>query len=294
MKSNVGIIVGRFQTPYLHAGHIHLIDEVKRISMNLLILISVNPGWTSKRNPMDFETRKLMLQNQYPSAVILPIVNHPSDVAWSQNLDQIVQKHFPDKEPTLYGSRDCFFSRYHGQIKTFFLPEISNVSATDIRRQLQLPIDSEKFREGVVYAATRQNFPTSFQVVDIIIRHSAEQKVLVGRKKGEDGWRFPGGFVDPKDESLEFAAKRETIEEVGDIEVSSLRYLASRRINDFRYVDSEHKMLTALFVGTYIFGPIKGGDDLPEVRWQNIDGLLDRLVDSHKPLAQIFLSQNKQ
>lgn len=137
-----------------------------------------------------------------------------------------------------------------------------------------------------------KSFPTSFQTVDIVIKHSTQNQVIVGRKKGENGWRLPGGFVDPKDLSLESAAKREAGEEVGGIEIADVKYIASIRIDDHRYRESEHKIMTALFSATYVYGAIKAGDDLDEVRWQNLDeSLMECLVDSHKRLGRIYLDK---
>jgi bifunctional NMN adenylyltransferase/nudix hydrolase len=290
MNKNVGVLVGRFQTPYLHLGYMHLIGEIRSRHNNVLILVAVNGGWTSKRNPLDFETRKKMILDSYPNAIIVPIKDHPSDHAWSENLDALVRKSFPEHAPTLYASRDAFFPHYHGLIETVLLPEVPQVSATTLREEAcREPLGSDNFRRGVIYASTKQNYPTSFQAVDIIIRHSTEAKVLVGRKKGEDGWRFPGGFVSPEDPSLEFAAAREGKEECGDIEIVGVHYIGSHRCDDYRYRDSEHRLMTAVFTGTYIFGHIEARDDLDEVRWQEIEGLEECLIESHKPLAKIYL-----
>ncbi len=285
----VGVVVGRFQTPYLHDGQLFTLNTAAE-NRDLFVVIGVAQTITDDANPLDFKTREVMLKRAYPNAIIKSIDDHSSDIAWSARLDALIEESFPEYEVTMFGSRDSFLPYYHGtHQKVEIESPIRHLSATAIRNEIvRKVVDSPEFRAGVIYTS-HGIYPTSFQTVDMVIRHSIRPQVIVGRKPGEDKWRFPGGFVDPNDLTLELAAKREAKEEVGDIEIGDIRYVASARVEDHRYRKSKHKVMTTLFVGTYIFGPIKAGDDLEEVRWQDLGTLTHCLIDAHKPLAELYL-----
>lgn len=137
------------------------------------------------------------------------------------------------------------------------------------------------------------DFPTSFQTTDAVIKDASMGRFLFGRKKKNNGkWRFLGGFVDPKDQSLETAAFRERIEEAGiNLECSFPRYLFSIRIDDPRYRDSEHKILTAVFLHEFIYGFAKAGDDIDDgIEWFSDfyirANYKEFIVDTHWPIVE--------
>ena len=107
--------------------------------------------------------------------------------------------------------------------------------------------------------------------VDIVIFNN-ENQILLARKQGKDKWCFPGGFVDPVDNSYLDAAKRECSEEILNMTVSDWEYITYVKINDPRFVDSPHIILTNLFTCEQLSGEPSPGDDLKggEVAWFDI------------------------
>jgi bifunctional NMN adenylyltransferase/nudix hydrolase len=111
-------------------------------------------------------------------------------------------------------------------------------------------------------------YPTSFQATDIVVIDKTLERVLLGKKPKQPFFRFLGGFVDPKDTSLEEAAQRELAEEGGkDMTCFNFRYWFSFRVEDPRYFDSEDKIMSAVFLANYVGGTPKAGDDIGEVEW---------------------------
>lgn len=138
-------------------------------------------------------------------------------------------------------------------------------------------------------------YPTSFQAVDCLIFNDDCTQILLGKKPNQEKWRFIGGFVDPKDQSLEDAASRELNEEVKGIIAHRIpTYLGSFRVNDPRYENSEDKIMSAVFyviLDQWI--SLKGGDDIQEVKWVTFKTLDSKykeiLVPEHFPIVEKFL-----
>ena len=123
-------------------------------------------------------------------------------------------------------------------------------------------------------------FPIAYHTVDIAIlkklNHlsteptTPETHLLLIQKPNETSWRFPGGFVDPSDNSAEHAAIREAHEEVGrELELSKPQYITSVKIDDPRYKNSPHKIITSFYVVNYLWGKEKAGDDAEKAEWFN-------------------------
>lgn len=104
-----------------------------------------------------------------------------------------------------------------------------------------------------------------------------------------DGWGFIGGFVDPKDASLEDAAKREVLEETG-LEIATPCYRGSHRIQDWRYRGREDQILTSFFTAKYLFGMPRAADDIVEVEWVSVITVHNRISQAHAKLATLLQS----
>lgn len=292
MRRDVAVVVGRFQVPSLHPGHKFVINYALQRHDRVLVVIGCSPLPLSRRNPLDYETRAIMISRYFPDVTIARIEDSRSDEVWSNRLDEIIESYFPSTPAILYGSRDCFFGHYQGKHPTE-LVEVQvdrngqEYNATDLREAIG-PNGSPEFRMGMIYAS-KLPFPTSYQVVDTAIIKEQDQTVLLGHKVGDgEKLRFVGGFVDPTDESLERAAKREVTEETGYIETADYKYLGSFRINDWRYRGGPNAVMSAFFFARYIFGHPQAGDDINALAWVPISELEDRIITEHLPLARVL------
>ncbi len=323
-KNSLGVIVGRFQTNYLHDGYEHIIKEVLSQNSSLLIILGSSPIKLSRRNPLNFDSRKSMLLEFFSDKyfnkhiVIKEIHDNPSDEEWAKDLDNIIQDtnsiDFPYiyHSTTLYGSRDSFIPHYKGKHQTQIIEHEHNISSSEMREKLVKTIqDNKNWRAGVIYGS-QDRFPISYQCVDVAIWRpkrnigdltSSGIEVLLGRKKTDlkGKYRLIGGFVDPEDESLEMAAIREAKEETGNLSfngLSAIKYIHSKRVNDWRYKHERDKIMTAVFALQYFSGKEKASDDIEEVKWFDLDDVFETLVESHKilwhPVCSFLLQKDNQ
>jgi len=297
-KYEIAVIVGRFQVHQLHKAHCDIIESVMSNHKKVILFLGVTQVVGSSSNPLDFASRKSMIQERYPELIVLALPDKRDDDSWSKNLDSRIREVFPIGKALLYGSRDSFIPHYKGQFDTAELEQEIYVSGTEIRKKLSEEIKfSKEWRAGVIYG-NYNRYPTSYQTVDVAVFNEDETKILLAKKPNEDKYRFIGGFVDVKDKSLEQAAKREFMEESGGAEIEIISYVGSFRVDDWRYRSERDKIMTTLFKAKYIFGHLSPSDDISELKFFKVDdlktdrGIMENIIEEHQPLINILLTKN--
>jgi bifunctional NMN adenylyltransferase/nudix hydrolase len=265
--ADVGVIVGRFQVPFLHEGHQEILGHVCNKHSKVLIFLGLSPCLVTRNNPLDFEARKQMLLQSYPKATVCYIKDSVSDDVWSKKLDeQIGDLVSPNQSVTLYGGRDSFIDHYTGKYPTELLEATRFLSGTEIRNSVSNKVKaSPDFRAGVIWAAYNQ-YPKVFPTVDCAIFNDDMSKLLLARKPHETLYRFVGGFAQSDSPSYEADVRREVQEEAG-ITITDPVYVGSMKVDDWRYRREVDKITTVLYTAKHLSGRPEGGDDVAEVRW---------------------------
>lgn len=305
-KYEIGVVVGRFQVHKLHSEHIDLIRTVQERHQRTIILLGLAPTKATRRNPLDFQMRRQMIQEAFPGIDdIYYVDDHQNDNEWSRAVDREISKHVGnDRGAVLYGSRDSFVPHYHGRYPVCELEPKRIVSGTELRKiTANKRLASEDFRAGVIYAVEQQ-YAHAWLTVDTAILSDDCARILLGRKRDDapGHYRFAGGFVrtrlpslpvdKPRTGVLEMNAKAESTEET-HANLSAPTYVGNAVIDDWRYRNDQNEVLTVMFAARHLFGPIQADDDLDEVRWFDIDAALSGtvpVVDTHKPLMDLFVS----
>ena len=299
MKRSLGVMVARLQVAKLHEGHRHLIETMQAENDDAMVIIGDRIKVPGARNPLPYSVRRAMVEEAFPGLMVQRLFDTPSDERWSNALDVIVQEYYPEHDVTLYCSRDGFADYYSGIYPVKVIDEHPAESGTEQRARILTDVDAginltEDFRRGYI-AAVAGRFPIDFSTVDVAVMDGARTHIWLGQKSEDCGkWRFVGGFVDPSDASRTAAACREAREELGNIKLDNAIYIDSARIDDFRYYDEPDGVMTDLFLVTHTWGQATASDDLSAIGWFPIEELHERLIDCHKPLADLLIEYLKK
>jgi bifunctional NMN adenylyltransferase/nudix hydrolase len=295
-KYPIGAVVGRFQIHDLHDAHRYIIDQVVDNHKKSIIFLGVPKVVGTKKNPLDFDSRKRMIQTHYPDSVIIALPDVGDDTIWAAELDRRVREIYPIGDVLLYGGRDSFIPYYkkgNGQFDCKELDQYTFVSGTEVRKEISETVkNSVDFRAGLIYQSYNQ-YPKVHPCIDVAITNEDNTMLLLAKKPKENGWRFVGGFAHPDDSCYETTLKRKIRDDVGPgIEIGDIKYLGSARIPDWRYRGEEDKILTILYKCKKLWGQIIPSDDVSELKFFNINELNDSIiVEEHKCLLKIFLEK---
>src|SRR5277367_2850164 len=297
-KPNYGVIVGRFQVNDLHDGHMELFRIVRSRHNRVLVFIGTSPTGLTRNNPLDYETRRRMIQAKFPDISTAPLPDQESDELWSEKLDAEILKHLSADfgDITLYGGRDSFLPHYHGRFKPIELPIEGKISGTVIRARLSNTVmESADFRSGVIYAVNNIR-PRVITCVDVVITRESShplrpgiitQSFLLAQKPGETAWRFVGGHAEVNSPDFESDAKREAYEETG-CDINSLTYLGSTLVDDWRWRKDPDKIKTLVFLGWTSSGRAVANDDVSNVAWFDVDKL-PPIILTHQPIYALLM-----
>lgn len=290
-SAEVGVIVARFQVPELHDEHKALIEKVAHNHPRVFVILGLAADICkcTKNNPLDFPTRKAMVEQAFPNVEVLYIKDVGNDELWSKELDRIIKTQTgPNQKVVLYGGRDSFVPHYKGKFPTQELVPTKFISGKEIRRNVGIKSKNTKeFREGVIWAVENQ-WAFCLPCVDIAIVDKKENRLLLGKKVNEKLMRFIGGKAKPESPSYEHDAIRETAEET-HLEIDNLEYLGSTHIDAWAFRGEQNKIKTTFFLGEYKGGVPEADDDIAEVQWFDLATLTeDVFLEEHRVLFQIL------
>jgi bifunctional NMN adenylyltransferase/nudix hydrolase len=317
----VSVVIGRFQVPSPTIAHQALLRHARLRGDRLLVLVGSSGQAPTRSNPLGFEQRAIALSaffdrdetmRAFGHFIILPLVDMPGrDADWVKQVDSTIRSvaGYAETAKIYYGDDGCgpTYAENGGAFEVVHVGsdmlgvnlEALKYRATEERKGInpatRFATIDEAFAGGMIYA-TNQRPLNPFPTVDIAVMRDDMGEVLLGQKAHEtEKWRFPGGFVDVADLTLEAAAKRELREECGiNLEVGALKYVTSLRVGDERFKNTPEKIMTTMFAAKHMWGDAHPGDDLARVRWCLVNEARSIIHPTHAPLFDALLAWRAQ
>lgn len=269
----VGVIIGRFQTNRLHQGHRDLVNFALDNHKKVIILLGMSKMPNTTKNPLDFTSRKLMIQKEFPNVNILPIVDCKTNEKWSEDVDKMVSIPYGEKKTVIYGSRDSFIPYYFGIHEVIELEPSETYNATNIRKEIaRETLDSEDFRAGIIYSTFNNKDEVRPYISTIVQNFKGE--ILLGKYKDEKYYHLLGEFVRDKDNNFEETSKR-TMNEVtsNNLNINNVRYLTSSKFVDWRYKGESSSVINTVMLADYNFGISNSALKDLETKWVKVQDL---------------------
>lgn len=296
MQKTYVVVLAYFQNVNLTKQDQQYLQSLKPQGADMLAILDMKRGSCTSEQPLRPNQRKDVLRG-HKRLFNLGIDEHlhiRDNERWSILLDEIIDKNMPIGATHIqFYAANSLADKYVGKHEVTRMEDIPGL--TDVSEPVMVkPSTSNDFRQGIMYAEQRR-FPMVYSTVDIAIVNPEVDYVILGRKPNEKKWRFPGGFVDPTDNSKESAWCRELSEEIpGGVEsyVTDIEYVGSCIVPDCRYPGKD-KIMTTMFGAVMQLNPseLQAGDDLVEVQLFNIwnTDLKELMSEDHYPQLELFM-----
>lgn len=173
-NKTLGIIVGRFHVPCLHAGHAHLINESISLFDSVGIILK-SPVQQNEKYLIPFEVRRDMIDTYYGNKILFVdnIIDSENYIEWSNLLDNIIKNtEHKFKKNYMVGSNESFLNIYAGKYEKCHIEYIP-VNKSEINNFI-LPKYSKDWIEGAMWASANLHISnrkkTNFDLDNIILK----------------------------------------------------------------------------------------------------------------------------
>lgn len=325
------VFIGRFQ-PF-HNGHKAVIEAALEQAKEVVVVVGSSFAARNIRNPFTFEERKAMINAVFPSprVKVVPMSDYPyDDTKWIAAVDRVVRATVPHaKDIGLIGhSKDSssyyleIFPEWKNHVE---VPNVDNVNATDIRKDLfnpsslfmsadMMPPEAlHEMREALMgewwpvllteyrmiqkykEAWKAAPFPPTFMTVDAVVVQSGHVLLVKrGDMPGKGLWALPGGFLNQEETMLDGAIRELKEETKIKVPVPVLKgSVKQSKTFDAPNRSARGRTITQAFfvdLGMGDLPKVKGSDDAEKAKWVPISRLKQEMMfEDHFHIIDEFI-----
>lgn len=295
---DAAVVIGRFQ-PF-HNGHVRLIEEAKKYSKNIIVLVGSSHIAPNTKNPFPYQLRDKMIRSVFPDVLVASVTDDLyNDQQWIAQVHAAVQR--LTAANNISSNRICLVGHKKDQSSWYLdafpkwdyksVEPVANCDGTEIRTTLfgirafskDIPsavktvlkdwstncfdeferlVDEYHFLKKYRQQFSSLPYPPIFVTTDsVVINNGFILLVKRGAHPGKGLWALPGGFVNA-DERIQDGMIRELREETR-ISINDLSLKAALR--GTHVFDAPGRSLrgrTITHAGLFVLNE----QDLPKVR----------------------------
>lgn len=308
---NIGIIIGRFQVPFLHEGHKLLIQTALDKSDKVIVLLGSANRAPSPRNPFNFTHRAETISKCFPNSVVCYPLNDYlySDSQWMTDVALTISKVTKGTDRiTLFGhfKEGNDYLTWFPQYKNYNVESDIKIDGTAIRNDNIYLLPNSVQQDIAAYDMEKEHFkdykyPEALNIccADTVLE-CAGHVLLIRRKyaPGKGSWALPGGHKNNNETFLD-AALRELEEETN---VRVPMKILRKSIKNTMLFDNPNRSggLVRCTLAVHIvigLDPVSntlpranGNDDASETRWVPLNKVLNDYVmfDDHSDIISVM------
>ncbi len=243
---NIGVIVGRFQSPYLTDGHRTLLQEAYKESDEVAIFLLNNEIPFSDSNPIPYDLREKMIldyvrrefKEKKTQFYCLPDQKYASKLMFS--IDQtLTAAHTNQAKFTLYGGDKSLAIQYQGIAEVKIVgTNYHSCTAKDARNEAyDLESINVNFLQGVIHALNYRRVVCHNYIVSILLYQDESGNIFCLAKNDTrlKKYIFPLTPVTSTYGSYEEQSMAEMKKLLKDGVVTDGSHIVSKRIDDWRF-----------------------------------------------------------
>lgn len=239
----IGVVVGKFQTPYLTEAHQHLFDKAIEENDQLVIFVLDKHIEFTDNNPLPYRIREdMLLQNFWGESngriSIYPLQEQKYASVLQHNLDSTLLSHWSaSHEFTLYSGADGVGSFYDGLCKVEICEFQSRKKSKQLRSYAFDKEDYEKeIAQGMIHAVGHKP-PLCYNYVVSIVR--ARDGLITIKYPDTKYLSFPTIELNSEHNSIIEASFSHITTLVPGASLTQGSHLHSIKVDDWRFRDSE-------------------------------------------------------
>lgn len=246
--NHIGIIVGRFQSPYVTEGHKAVIRIAAKAEDEIVFFLLDNKIPFSERNPLPYDIREKMLSTymlgefKHKKFRFFALQEQKYAGSMQRAIDYTMTKNFDSKDAfTMYGGPGSYAERYGGLATVQMIDRIYGMNSGDARRcAYDMEVQTTNLLQGVIHALNYRSPVCYNYIVNVVLYDKGEStEILVVDDSRMRHHVLPTFEVNNAHSSFEAQAISEITKIIPTAILGNTTHVKSFKVADWRFRNSQ-------------------------------------------------------